>query len=451
MRYRKFYLFLFSFLVLSLTAALGWNGYRTYAFEKTKVVTEINSIISGIASRIQSENITLLNNAARMLTDKEVHEKIAFAAGFTRNEGKMNVAFGEDTTRPEKTENKNPPLNVNKEFIITHDLKFDAQKVKGPALFDSLFKAQLAKKGWKMPFAVRKTIRHEKQLPGILYSEAFIFDFFDPVMYRMEFSLPVSMVLKEMLPEIITSLCVLLLLIGSCTFFYKSYLLQSQMSSFKESLFSNVTHELKSPLASLQLIIDEAAESQPLSPEHRNFAIRELNRMSLLVEKIISFGKMTREQIEMNKTLADVGSVAREVLEVQSVMIKRLKGSVNIEVQGNAEVYADKALLTNVLITLLDNALKYNNTSPKVHITVTGSGREVVVSIADNGIGIASAFHQKIFEPFFRVPEKDRHNVKGHGLGLSFVKQVMEMHSGKVSVESGLGKGACFTITLPKA
>jgi signal transduction histidine kinase len=421
------------------------------------VEEEVNLTAAGIATEIQSENITLLNNSVRMLTDKEINQKIAFAAGITRNEGKMSVEFGEeeeekeDERHEESMPDPKKPLNVDKEFILRHNLKFDPENIKGLPVFDSMFKADMRKRGWELPFTVDKVIRHDSLSRDSFYSEPFIFDFFDPVMYRINFKIPAGIIVKRILPEIITSLCIIVLLLGTFSFFYRSYKLQLQMSSFKESLFSNVTHELKSPLTSLRLIIDEANDTQPLSAEHRRYAQRELSRMSLLIEKILSFGKMSKEQIAMNKVLVDVGSAVRDAVEVQEIMIKRSNGCVNINVEEKAEVYADKALLTNVFITLLDNSLKYNNGIPQISVDIMRSGEEVKIAVADNGIGMDNVFLTKIFEPFFRIPDNDRHNVKGHGLGLSFVQQVIEMHGGSISVESVRGKGSVFFIQLPKA
>ncbi len=437
---------------MCLTGALVWNSYQAYTLERKRVLEEVDILVNEAAQSVQAANITLLNNSVRMLTDKEIHEKIAFAAGVTRNEGKLSVRFGEDEDKEEaKEETGNKPLNVNRDYLIQNNLKFDSRQLKGVPVFDSILKAQLMERKLMLNYVIHQVVIKEELDTQYNYSETFILDFFDPVMYKVKFKLPVGVVLMGIIPNIVSGIFILVLLVGAFIFFYRSYRLQMQMASFKESLFSNVTHELKSPLTSLRLIIDEATEGEPLSPRHSMFARKELNRMSLLVEKILSFGKMTHEQIELNKDLLDVADVVNEAIDVQSMVIGRLGATVKVEADNGSEVYADKALLTNVIITILDNSLKYNDGTPEINIQVHSELQNIVVAISDNGVGIMPGFHKRIFEPFFRVPDFDRHDVKGHGLGLSFVKQVIEMHGGEVYVKSARGEGATFFIKLPKA
>src|SRR5690606_32625211 len=109
----------------------------------------------------------------------------------------------------------------------------------------------------------------------------------------------------------------------------------------------------------------------------------------------------------------------------------------------------DRTLLINAITTLIDNAIKYNHRQPVIHIQLSMEGQEVIIEVADNGIGIAPAFYKKIFAPFFRIPTGNVHDIKGHGLGLSFAAQVIKLHGGVIMVASQQDEGSVFTIKLP--
>ncbi|MCU0339942.1 MAG: ATP-binding protein, partial [Spirosomaceae bacterium] len=120
------------------------------------------------------------------------------------------------------------------------------------------------------------------------------------------------------------------------------------------------------------------------------------------------------------------------------------------EVRPRGEVLADRIHLTNVVYNLLDNALKYSHQNPQIGVQLTETEAEISLSVSDNGIGIPAEYQSKIFEKFFRVPTGDTHNVKGHGLGLSYVASVIEQHGGRLKLQSEEGQGSTFTVVLPK-
>jgi two-component system phosphate regulon sensor histidine kinase PhoR len=132
------------------------------------------------------------------------------------------------------------------------------------------------------------------------------------------------------------------------------------------------------------------------------------------------------------------------------LIIRNKDGLIDSKFQAvQSEVLASKFHLTNVIMNILDNAVKYSNDAPKVHVTTENAGNFVVVKITDEGIGMGKAVQRKIFDKFYREQTGNIHNVKGHGLGLSYVKSIVERHQGQVFVESEKGKGSTFTIKIP--
>jgi two-component system phosphate regulon sensor histidine kinase PhoR len=141
-----------------------------------------------------------------------------------------------------------------------------------------------------------------------------------------------------------------------------------------------------------------------------------------------------------------------EVVNSMKLQFEKYKAKVNVQMQGNGfEIAADRLHMTSVLFNLLDNALKYGKENPSIQIELKEEQDRILLRVSDNGIGIPAEFHKKIFEKFFRVPAGDTHNVKGYGLGLSYVAYVIQRHSGSIVVESQTGIGSRFIIKLPAA
>jgi signal transduction histidine kinase len=150
------------------------------------------------------------------------------------------------------------------------------------------------------------------------------------------------------------------------------------------------------------------------------------------------------EAVDLFKTL-------EQVLKSLKLVFEKQKATVSFEKTGETFTISGGSVhLTNVIYNLLDNALKYSQGEPDISVSLTENQNQVVLKVADKGIGIPKEYNKKIFEKFFRVPAGDVHNVKGYGLGLSYVESVIRSHKGKIEVESERGKGTTFTISLPK-
>ena len=170
----------------------------------------------------------------------------------------------------------------------------------------------------------------------------------------------------------------------------------------------------------------------------------------MLVDKVLKLSMFENKEIELKYEPLNMRQLVDEVAGSMRLQLEKRKASVHITSEGNTDMEGDRLHLLSVLFNLLDNALKYTTEKPLINIVIKEMDTHLQLTIADNGIGIAPEFHQRIFEKFFRVPHGDVHNAKGYGLGLSYVSHVVEQHKGAIKVESNEGGGCRFIITLPK-
>lgn len=278
----------------------------------------------------------------------------------------------------------------------------------------------------------------------------------NPIFYRAEFSDPDMYVLKKMSMQLLLSLLLIGLTILSFVFIYRNLLVQKRLTDIKNEFIGNITHELKTPIATVSVAIEamknfNALQSPERTKEYLGIAGLELNRLSLLVDKVLRLSMFEKQQLELKNEWFDLKELVKEVTGSMQLQFEKLGATVDTEFNGSDfTLMADRMHISSVIYNLLDNALKYSKGNPRIEITVEGKENEMLLKVKDNGIGIPAAYKEKIFDKFFRVPHGDRHNVKGYGLGLSYVAHIISEHNGQVSVESEEGKGTSFIIKLPK-
>lgn len=275
--------------------------------------------------------------------------------------------------------------------------------------------------------------------------------------YTLETDYPMGFIVQKMWFEGLLAL--LLLAMIAAAFYYSLYHLkqQHQLVTIKNDLISNITHELRTPIftvsAALEALENFSGLDDPQkTKEYLDISQNELQRLSLLVEKVLKTAlfeenamTLTKEPLELNTLVKTISNSFKVQLEQESAQINLAPTLMPLT------VHADKVHLSNVLYNLIDNALKYKSDSPTViDIAIKDKGEQIQLSIADNGIGIPQAYQPQIFDKFFRVPTGNTHNVKGYGLGLNYVSKIIEQHRGTIQVNSQVGEGTEFVITLPK-
>lgn len=448
-------LLIFAICIIILSIFMVTQWYETYLAEYKHIQEDVQSVASAVADTLQNENLTL-NNQAATYGDSDSKRKIAFAIGMSGNNGKMRLFFDEKSKQFYETLRKTT-TNIGKNYIDSSKAQFIPAAVKTIRNFDSSFRLVVASKRLFIKYSIdtitlNSMLDTNKQVTP--YStKTFVINFYDPIIYQVHYSIPRRTVLHRIFAYTFMSTLLFLMVFAAFVLYYRSYRFQAQMANFKESMFSNITHELKTPVASLQLIIEslekEGSNPVTISREYIDFAAKELIRVKLLINRILSFGKLDKQQFALNKEAITLHEVIADAIQIMQLTFQSYNGTIRYEEDGVINIKGDKALLTNMMSSLIDNALKYCKEIPVVEIEIHKEGRGVCIFVKDNGIGIDATYHKKIFNPFFRVPSGNMHNVKGHGLGLSFVAQVATLHKGRVYVESVLGRGSIFKIILP--
>ena len=250
---------------------------------------------------------------------------------------------------------------------------------------------------------------------------------------------------------------VLILVVMACFYMAVTTILrQKKLSDIKNDFINNMTHEFKTPISTIALAAEMAQEnsaSQETSPRLSRYLgiIREENkRLGTHVEKVLQMALLDKGEVKLKKTFVNITDLVTNALNSQSVQIENQSGEVDLEFEAeNETVLGDEVHLSNVLNNLIDNAIKYS--PEKLHLTIKtiNVNNGVELSISDTGIGMNKEQLHRIFDTFYRVPTGNVHDVKGFGLGLSYVRTMVESHEGTVKVESKPGEGSTFTIWLP--
>jgi signal transduction histidine kinase len=230
---------------------------------------------------------------------------------------------------------------------------------------------------------------------------------------------------------------------------------QKKLDEIKNDFINNMTHEFKTPISTIslasQMLKDSTVLKTPATLQHISGVIQdESKRLSFQVEKVLQMAIFEKGKASLKTTELDINELAIGVINSFRIKVEAKSGKIIEKLEAkNAMAHVDEVHFTNVLFNLLDNAYKYRRGTPIFHIKTWNRGSGLVISVQDNGLGISKENLKRIFEKFYRVPTGNLHNVKGFGLGLSYVKKIVEDHSGTIHVESEINVGTKFEIFLP--
>jgi len=265
-----------------------------------------------------------------------------------------------------------------------------------------------------------------------------------------------SFILNKMLPIILFSLFLLGIVGLAFWTLMHNYIKQQQLVKVKSEFINNMTHELKTPLATMSVALEaisgfDLSKDAEKTKEYVDISRHEVSRLTMLVDKVLNIAVFDREDSNMKMGTNKLNKIIEDVIDSMKLQFDSKNAEVTFQnTTSNPSIKGDAVHLTNVIYNVLDNALKYSGELPKVEVNMTEVNGNVKIVIKDNGIGISKENTEKVFDRFFRVPTNDQHDVKGHGLGLSYVKDVIEKHDGQIFVSSTINKGTSFSITLPK-
>ncbi len=257
---------------------------------------------------------------------------------------------------------------------------------------------------------------------------------------------------------VIPSLALTLLLLAIFIFTMILAFRQKKLGEMKTDFINNMTHELKTPISTIslaaQMLNDDSVRKSPETLHHISEVINtESKRLRFQVEKVLQMSVFENSHSALNFTRVDANKIIAGVVSTFKLKVERFGGSLSFHNGADESmVYVDEMQFTNVIFSLLDNAVKYRNEDVEPQLVVSTSDEnenKLKISIQDNGIGMRKEDLKKIFEKFYRVHTGNRHDVKGFGLGLAYVKRMVTIFRGSISVDSELGKGSTFTIELP--
>ncbi|NVO18585.1 MAG: HAMP domain-containing histidine kinase [Bacteroidetes bacterium] len=251
------------------------------------------------------------------------------------------------------------------------------------------------------------------------------------------------------------SLALVIIIISAFTYSVLTIVKQRKLSELKNDFINNMTHEFKTPISTVSLACQALTDKDfPRSNELYDNYIQiiedENRRLGVMAEKILQTAILEKGKLALRLETIDVHHLIQDVIKNIAIQVEIRDGSINTAFQARESyVKADKMHLSNVIYNLLDNANKYSPRKPQIQVMTQDGEGGIFILFRDNGIGISKVNQKKIFEKLYRVPTGDVHNVKGFGLGLSYVKFVVEKHGGNISVESEVGKGSTFKVFLP--
>jgi two-component system phosphate regulon sensor histidine kinase PhoR len=237
----------------------------------------------------------------------------------------------------------------------------------------------------------------------------------------------------------------------------RTLLNQKKLSEIKSDFINNMTHEFKTPIATISLAVDalknEKVQAEPDRAKYFTGIIKEENiRMNKHVETILQAALMEKEEFRLNKKTLSVHKIINQTIEKYQLQLQKQEGQVHVLLNAtNDRIEGDEVHFTNAISNLMDNAIKYSNAAPDITITTHTTKKHLIIQIADKGIGMSRETEKRIFEKFYRAHTGNIHQVKGFGLGMSYVKSVIDAHEGTIKVSSTLGKGSTFTVEMALA
>lgn len=265
---------------------------------------------------------------------------------------------------------------------------------------------------------------------------------------------PVAYVLNQMLFSLIGSV-LLFVLLGFCLIYMvKTILKQKKLSEIKDDFISNVSHELKTPVATTLAAIQgmqhfDVLKDEEKTEQYLGTAEKEMKRLSTMIDTILNSAIYERSDFNLHLAKFNLKELLMEMIGIQESHAKK-EVKIELNYLATEEVLADKTHLYNVFINLVDNAIKYGKEKVNIKISCIDSDGGIKIQITDNGNGIPIAYQRNIFDKFFRVPSPADHSIKGYGLGLNYVKNIIEKLKGTINLLKSDANGSTFEINLPQ-
>nr|WP_276900019.1 HAMP domain-containing sensor histidine kinase [Pedobacter kyonggii] len=279
--------------------------------------------------------------------------------------------------------------------------------------------------------------------------------FRDPGMLFVSFPNKNSAIISNLSATLASSIGLLLVLVFIFSYTLYAILKQKKLSEMKTDFINNMTHEFKTPVATIMIASEalkdpEVTEDKARLKRLAGIIYDENVRLGNHIERVLSIARLEKGELKMENTEVDVNDLIVIVLDSMELQLQKRNAIINVHTDAeNAVVYGDELHLSNVIYNLIDNANKYSSDTPEITITTRNTGKNLIIEIADKGIGMTKEQSKRIFDQFYRVPTGNLHDVKGFGLGLNYVQDIIKKLNGTIKVSSEKDRGTTFEISLP--
>ncbi len=276
-----------------------------------------------------------------------------------------------------------------------------------------------------------------------------------PGWLNLHFPSKTSWLWYSLLPTMLAAVLFTFLILFCFSYTIHVILRQKKVSEMKTDFINNMTHEFKTPIATISLAADSIASPKVIHDESKinrfiGIIRQENKRMLQQVERVLQMAQIDKRDFQLRVTDVDIHEVIRQAVEHLSLQVQQRQGRIDMQLDAEpGMIQGDQTHLSNVIHNLLDNANKYSEGTPVIKISTFSRGEGLEITVEDKGIGMTKEDQKHIFDKFYRVHTGNRHDVKGFGLGLSYVKAIATAHQGRIEVKSELGKGSRFTLHLP--
>ncbi|WPQ64187.1 HAMP domain-containing sensor histidine kinase [Chitinophaga sancti] len=348
------------------------------------------------------------------------------------------------------------------DFLLLNNITSDSVKL---IKLDSIFSAELHGRQIKTDFRLdtfhinfegfaRESFRDSLRRRGPQKTSKIPFNPASNLFVQAVFKSPMQYILAKMVWTLAGSFVLLVLTTICFIYMLRTILKQKKLSEVKNDFINNMTHELKTPIATVYAAVEamqnfNALNDQRKTQTYLDISKQELQRLSDLVEKVLHIASEEREEIELYKEETDINEIMDTIITNHQLKTNRSVQFRYDNLIGERLVNVDRTHLSNAINNLVDNAIKYSGELPVVNIRSSIENGNLIIRVKDNGIGIPKTYQESIFDTFFRVPTGNLHNVKGFGLGLSYVRKIVELHDGSITVHSEPDKGSEFIIQIP--
>jgi two-component system phosphate regulon sensor histidine kinase PhoR len=432
---------------------LKWESLLPDSLKDGKVRVFVNTEDHGpmkIPMGPKAEIVSTINILKEKLRDSLTNKKVSGTGILVSGSEKAALDLRMDTTGRNTGSLPVPKKDIFFKMLYGVDSLQDSLRLKE---IDSAYAVAMKKMNIPVPFTVSRLDSFvTDDEPG---SNRVTVGFAHPITYHFDLGNTFPYLIKRISTPILFSVFLLGFTILSFVLLYRSLLRQRKLALLKNEFISNITHELKTPIATVGVAIEalrnfNAIQNPEKTKEYLDISSNELQRLSLLVDKVLKLSMFEKKEIELKYEMMNMKEVVDEVVSSMRLQIEKYHARVSVTSEGDLNLTGDRLHLLSVVFNLLDNALKYSKGDPSIQIDLKGAENNVQITVTDNGIGIPAEYKDKVFDKFFRVPTGDTHNAKGYGLGLSYVSHVIQKHKGTIWVDSQPGTGSKFVITLPR-